>query len=45
MSRRPDSPKRLKSKILDGARGQEWLRIKARSLECGADFAFSELLA
>ncbi|MCX5645106.1 MAG: hypothetical protein NTZ17_10560 [Phycisphaerae bacterium] len=40
----PDSFKRLKDKILDDARGEEWLRTKVRSLECGDGLNFKELL-
>ena len=39
-----DSLKQLKSKILDDARGEEWLRTKVRSLVCGDGFTFKELL-
>jgi hypothetical protein len=35
----PDSLKHLKDKILDDARGEEWLRAKVRSVECGDGFA------
>jgi hypothetical protein len=40
----PDSVKHLKDKILDDARGEEWLRVKVRSLECGDGIRFKELL-
>ena len=40
----PDSLKQLKSKILKNAQGEEWLRIKVLSLECGDGFNFKELL-
>jgi hypothetical protein len=40
----PDSLKHLKDKILEDARGEEWLRAKVRSLECGDGFTFEELL-
>ena len=40
----PDSLKQLKSKILKNAQGEEWLRIKVLSLECGDGFNFNELL-
>jgi hypothetical protein len=39
-----DSVERLKGEILDDARGEEWLRTKVQSLECGDGFAFKELL-
>jgi hypothetical protein len=41
---RPDSLKQLKGDILKHAQGEEWLRIKVRSLECGDGFNFKELL-
>ncbi len=44
LSPSPDSMKQLKDKILKDARGEEWLRIKVRSLECGDGFNFKELL-
>jgi hypothetical protein len=31
----PAALKQLKGEILDGARGEEWLRMKVQSLECG----------
>lgn len=34
----------LKGNILNYARGEEWLRTKVRSLECGDGFRFEELL-
>jgi hypothetical protein len=40
----PDSLKQLESKILNDARGEEWLRAKAESLECGDGVRFKELL-
>ncbi len=40
----PDSLKQLKSEILKDAQGEEWLRIKVLSLECGDGFNFKELL-
>ncbi len=40
----PDSLKRLKGKILDDARGEEWLRTKVESLECGDSISFKDLL-
>jgi len=40
----PDSLKKLKSDILKDARGDEWLRTKVLSLECGDGFNFKELL-
>jgi hypothetical protein len=40
----PDSLKQLKDEILDDARGEEWLRTKVRSLECGDGLSFKELL-
>jgi hypothetical protein len=40
----PDSLKQLKGEILKDAQGEEWLRIKVRSLECGDGFNFKELL-
>ena len=40
----PDSLKQLKSEILKDAQGEEWLRIKVRSLECGDGFNFKELV-
>ena len=40
----PDSLKQLKSEILKDTRGEEWLRTKVLSLECGDGFNFKELL-
>ena len=40
----PDSLKQLKDKVLEDARGEEWLRAKVRSVRCGDGFAFGELL-
>lgn len=40
-----DSLKQLKSKVLDDARGEEWLPAKVRSLECGDGFALKDLLS
>jgi len=40
----PDSLKQLKSEILKDAQGEEWLRAKVLSLECGDGFNFKELL-
>jgi hypothetical protein len=40
----PDSLKQLKAKILSDARGEEWLRTKAESLECVDGVRFKELL-
>jgi hypothetical protein len=40
----PESLKQLKDKILHDARGEEWLRTKAESLECGDGVSFKELL-
>jgi hypothetical protein len=40
----PDSLKQLKSDILKDAQGEEWLRIKVRSLACGDGFNFKELV-
>ena len=40
----PDSLKQLKGEILKDAKGEEWLRIKVRSIQCGDDFNFRELL-
>ena len=40
----PDSLKQLKGKILEDASGEEWLRTKVRSLQCGDGFRFEELL-
>jgi hypothetical protein len=34
----------LKDKILNDAQGEEWLRTKAESLECGDGVSFEELL-
>jgi len=39
-----DYLKQLKTKILDDARGDEWLRTKVRSLMCRDGFKFDELL-
>ena len=40
----PDSLTQLKAKILDDAHGDEWLRAKAASLECGDGIRLEELL-
>jgi hypothetical protein len=40
----PDSLKQLKDNILKDAQGEEWLRTKVLSLECGDGFNFKELL-
>ena len=40
----PDSLKQLKAEILDDARGEDWLRAKAESLECVDGISFKELL-
>lgn len=40
----PDSLAQLKAKILDDAHGEEWLRTKAVSLECGDGLAIKELM-
>jgi len=40
----PDSLKQLKAKILDDARGEEWLRAKVQSLECGDGVSFKDLM-
>jgi hypothetical protein len=40
----PDSLKQLKDDILKDAKGEEWLRTKVLSLECGDGFNFKELL-
>lgn len=40
----PDSLKQLKGKILEDTRGENWLRTKAESLECGDGVSFKELL-
>jgi hypothetical protein len=40
----PDSLKQLKNDILKDAKGEEWLRTKVLSLECGDGFNFKELL-
>ncbi len=40
----PDSLTQLKAKILDDAHGEEWLRAKAVSLECGDGVRLEELL-
>ena len=40
----PDSLTQLKAKILDDAHGEEWLRTKAASLECGDGVRLEELL-
>ncbi len=40
----PDSLKQLKARILDDAHGEDWLRTKAESLECGDGVSFKELL-
>ncbi|MCP4261065.1 MAG: hypothetical protein GY774_26670 [Planctomycetes bacterium] len=39
----PDSLKQLKDNILKDAQGEEWLRIKVRSLEYDDGFSFREL--
>lgn len=40
----PDSQRQLKDNILKDAQGEEWLRIKVLSLECGDGFNFKEML-
>jgi hypothetical protein len=40
----PDSLKQLKDDILKDARGEEWLRAKVLSIQCGDGFSFNELL-
>lgn len=40
----PDSLKELRSDILKDAKGEEWLRTKVLSLECGDGFNFNILL-
>jgi len=40
----PDSLKQLKADILKDAQGEEWLRIKVRSLECGDGLNLAALL-
>jgi hypothetical protein len=40
----PDSLKQLKGKILSDARGEEWLRTKAESLECVDGVRFMNLM-
>jgi hypothetical protein len=40
----PDSLTQLKAKILDDAHGEEWLRTKAVSLECGNGVRLEELM-
>ena len=40
----PDSLKQLKGKILDDARGEEWLWTKAQSLECGDGINLKDVL-
>ena len=40
----PDSLTQLKAKILDDAHGEEWLRTKAASLECGDGVHLEELM-
>ena len=40
----PESLKQLKGEILKDAQGEEWLRIKVRSLEYDDSFSFAELL-
>ena len=40
----PDSLKQLKGEILKDAQGEEWLRIKVRSLAGGDGFNFKELV-
>jgi len=44
LSPSPDSLRQLKGNILKDAHGEEWLRIKVLSLECGDGFDFKELL-
>ena len=39
----PDSLKQLKGDILKGAQGEEWLRVKVRSMEYDDSFSFREL--
>jgi len=39
-----ESMKQLKGNILDDARGENWLRTKAQSLECVDGISFKELL-
>jgi hypothetical protein len=39
----PDSLKQLKDNILKDAQGEEWLRIKVRSLEYADGFSLREL--
>jgi hypothetical protein len=39
-----ESIRRLKGKILDDARGEEWLRAKVQSRECADGLTFKELL-
>ncbi len=41
----PDSLKQLRGTILNDASGEEWLRTKVRSLQCGDGFRFEELLS
>ncbi|MFC1635361.1 hypothetical protein ACFL5Z_11010 [Planctomycetota bacterium] len=40
----PDSLKQLKDNILKDAQGEEWLRIKVRSLEYEDSFSFSDVI-
>lgn len=40
----PDSLTQLKAKILEDAHGEEWLRTKVASLECGDGIRLEELL-
>jgi hypothetical protein len=40
----PDSLKQLKSKILNDARGEDWLRAKAESLVCADGVNFQDLM-
>ena len=44
LSPSPDSLKQLKGEILKDAQGEEWLRTKVRSLECGDGFNLAALL-
>ena len=40
----PDSLEQLKSEILKDAQGEEWLRTRVLSLECGDGFNLAALL-
>ncbi|MHC4440253.1 MAG: hypothetical protein ACYS3S_23125 [Planctomycetota bacterium] len=40
----PDSMKQLKDNILKDTQGEEWLRTKLLSIECGDSFSFKEIL-